>query len=188
MASIEEALAYLDSLGPNESINYTKVAKDFGLSRSTLSRHHRGVQRSKEEQYANQRFLNHQQTKDLLNYINKLTRTGLFPSHQMIANFAEEIAGKPPGKNWVSRFLKRHEDELVNHYITAMDASRKRADSVLYYSLYFDALERKMKEYEIQEEDIYNMDEKGFLIGILPKGKRVFSRRTYEREGIRQRL
>ena len=53
MALIEEALAYLDSLGPNESINYTKVAKDFGLSRSTLSRHHRGVQRSKEEQYAN---------------------------------------------------------------------------------------------------------------------------------------
>ena len=69
-----------------------------------------------------------------------------------------------------------------------MDASRKRADSALYYSLYFDALERKMKEYEIREEDIYNMNEKGFLIGILPKGKRVFSRRTYECEGIRQRL
>jgi hypothetical protein len=69
-----------------------------------------------------------------------------------------------------------------------MDASRKRADSALYYSLYFDALERKIKEYEIREEDIYDMDEKGFLIGILPKGKRVFSRRTYEREGFRQHL
>ena len=65
-----------------------------------------------------------------------------------------------------------------------MDASRKQADSTLYYSLYFDALEQKIKEYKIQEEDIYNMDKKEFLIGILPKGKRVFSRRIYKHEGI----
>lgn len=188
MTSMDAALAYLDSLDPSESINYTKVANKYGLSRSTLSRHHHGIQHSKKEQYANQRFLNNQQTKDLLNYINRLTRSGLFPSHQMIANFAEEIAGKPPGKNWVSRFIKQHEDELVNRYTTAIDASHKRADSVLYYSLYFDALEQKIQEYDIQQEDIYNIDEKGFLIGILPKGKRVFSRRTYEREGIRQRV
>ena len=69
-----------------------------------------------------------------------------------------------------------------------MDASRKRADSTLYYSLYFNILERKIKEYKIQEEDIYNIDKKGFLIGILLKGKRVFSRRTYKHEGIRQHL
>lgn len=54
MTLIKEALAYLDSLDPNKSINYTKVAKDFGLSRSTLSRHYHGVQYLKEEQYANQ--------------------------------------------------------------------------------------------------------------------------------------
>ena len=32
------------------------------------------------------------------------------------------------------------------------------------------------------------MDEKGFLIGILAKIKRVFSRRKYEEGGIRQMI
>ena len=45
-----------------------------------------------------------------------------------------------------------------------------------------------MDEYEIKPENIYNMDEKGFLIGVLPKSKRVFSRRAYECEGIKQRM
>lgn len=33
---------------------------------------------------------------------------------------------------------------------------------------------------------MYNMDEKGFLIGILSKMKRIFSRRRYEEGSIKQ--
>ena len=33
---------------------------------------------------------------------------------------------------------------------------------------------------------MYNMDEKGFLVGVLSKMKRVFSRRRYEKGGIKQ--
>jgi len=33
---------------------------------------------------------------------------------------------------------------------------------------------------------MYNMDEKGFLVGILLKMKRVFSRRLYEQGTIKQ--
>ena len=32
------------------------------------------------------------------------------------------------------------------------------------------------------------MDEKGFLIGVLSKGKRIFFRRRYEQDGMKQRL
>jgi len=35
---------------------------------------------------------------------------------------------------------------------------------------------------------IYNMDEKGFLIGILVRMKWVFSWRRYEEGGIRQMI
>ncbi|KAI9040523.1 YccV-like-domain-containing protein [Aspergillus affinis] len=45
---------------------------------------------------------------------------------------------------------------------------------------------RKIDEYEVQEEDIYNVDEKGFLIGVLAKGKRIFSKKAYERDGNRE--
>ena len=45
-----------------------------------------------------------------------------------------------------------------------------------------------MKQYYIIYNNIYNIDEKGFLLGILQKGKRYFSRRKYEEDGLKQRL
>ncbi|EAA64493.1 hypothetical protein AN2382.2 [Aspergillus nidulans FGSC A4] len=156
---MELALAEIESLEPGEQFSYAQNAKKFGVSRSTLSRRHRGVQGSKKQQYENMQFLNPQQTKELINYINKQAKKGLFSSNEMVKNFAEEIAGKKAGKNWVSRWLKKHDDKL-----------------------------QKMEEYDIQPEDTYNMDEKGFLIRILSKCKRIFSKESYIAEGSKQRL
>ena len=185
---MELALAELESLEPGKHFSYAKIAKKYGVSRSTLSRRHRGVQGSKKQQYENMQFLNAQQTKELINYINKQAKRGLFCSNEMVKNFAEEIAGKKAGKNWVSRWLKQHDDKLVSAYTTGIDSSRKKADSAFKYSLYFNALKEKMEEYDVQPEDIYNMDEKGFLIGILSKCKRIFSKESYIAEGTKQRL
>jgi hypothetical protein len=41
---------------------------------------------------------------------------------------------------------------------------RKRADSAYKYTLYFELMARKIEEYDIQPEDMYNMDEKELLI------------------------
>ena len=69
-----------------------------------------------------------------------------------------------------------------------MDAARKRADSALKYSLYFELLKKKIEEYKVEPRHIYNMYEKGFLIGILSKTKRIFTRRAYEEQGMKQAL
>ena len=37
-----------------------------------------------------------------------------------------------------------------------------------------------MAEYDIQPQNIYNMDEKGFLIGFLLKARRIFSKKVFE--------
>jgi hypothetical protein len=103
----------------------------------------------------------------------------------MLRNFAKEITGNKPGISWLNRFLQKHHDELVSHYTTGMDSSRKRADSAYKYALYFELMARKIEEYGIEPRDMYNMDEKGFLIGVLSKGKRIFSRRWYELGGLK---
>ena len=38
----------------------------------------------------------------------------------------------------------------------------------------------------MEPQHIYNIDEKGFLVGILSKIKRIFSRRRYEEGSIKQ--
>jgi hypothetical protein len=45
------------------------------------------------------------------------------------------------------------------------------------YELYFVLLHERMNEYNIEEGNIYNMGEKGFMIGKLSRRKMIFSHR-----------
>jgi hypothetical protein len=183
---MEAALESLKSLKLGEKPNYTQVAKNFGVECSTLSRCHRGVQGSYAEKVDNSRLLNATQESELIKYLDNLCAKGLPSSRQMVWNFAAELAGKEPGKNWVDRFISRHKIDLVSRWTSGIDVTRKRADSAFKYSLYFKLLGDKIKEYNIEPRNIYNMDEKGFLIGVLSKMKRVFSRRRYDQGEIKQ--
>jgi hypothetical protein len=61
-----------------------------------------------------------------------------------------------------------------------MDSNCHAADSYEKYTLYFDLLHSKMTEYNILPHNTYNMDEKGFMIGVLSKSKRVFLKQLWE--------
>ena len=69
-----------------------------------------------------------------------------------------------------------------------MDIQRKRADSGPKYQLYPKLLRTKIEERRIEARHTYKMDEKGFLLGILSKQKRVFSKREYENGEIKSMI
>lgn len=104
----------------------------------------------------------------------------------MIRNFVLDISRREAGKAWVDCFLKRHDISIVLKSTTAIDSSRKRADLAFKYKLYFELLRDKIDQYDIQLRLTYNMDEKGFLIGILSRVKRIFSRSRYETGELKQ--
>jgi hypothetical protein len=106
----------------------------------------------------------------------------------MLRNFAFKICGTRPGFHWPAHFIKRHEKDLVFLWTSGIDSNRKQADSTANYALYFELLARKIQEYELQPEDIYNMDEKGFLIRMVGNGKMIFSKQTYEHSSLKKRL
>ena len=43
-----------------------------------------------------------------------------------------------PGKNWVSQFIKTHNDELDSGFLDTIDIARQKADNWWEYKLYFD--------------------------------------------------
>jgi hypothetical protein len=187
MGAIDLALAALQS---SEVINYAATAKEYGVDRSTLSRRHRGVTGSKAQATDTKSLLTHKQQLALVAYIDKLTLRGLPPTNAMVRLFAKEISKKEPGKNWVRRFVSTHSQHLNSSYLSGIDTARRRADNVEQYKLYFELvsgsnlwrfgtnilqLARKIAQYKILPENIYNMDEKGFLIGYIQKTKRVFT-------------
>ena len=188
MTAIDPIAAALESLRLGESIGYSEAAKKFGVDRSTLSRRHRGLTGSCAAKVESSRILSNAQEAELIRYIDELCSRALPPTRQMVRNFASEIAKKDAGKNWVDRFLKRHHHELLSHYTNGIDRNRFKADSAFKYSLYFELLRQKIDQYNVEPRHIYNMDEKGFLIGILSKQKRIFSREQYSSGKIRSLL
>ena len=134
----------------------------------------------------NSRKLNDQQETDLLNYIERLTARHLPPTRAMIRNFASAVASTPCSDKWVTRFLHRHRNWLTSQWATGMDSNRHNAESGYKYELYFKLLQQKITEYDLEPEHTYNMDEKGFAIGVLGRSKRIFSRHLYEKKQVRQ--
>ncbi|SPO28368.1 uncharacterized protein UTRI_04765 [Ustilago trichophora] len=97
------------------------------------------------------------------------------------------------GLNWVSAFKQRHPG-LRGYYSHIMDVQRVLAGDPAVVEAYFDLLEQTIAEYNIVPQNIYNMDETGFLIGqsqacsiIIPKedGKR---RRFRSHPGTRETI
>jgi hypothetical protein len=92
------------------------------------------------------------------------------------------------GNTWVTDFLHRHTDTLLYKWTTAMDKVRHAADNSDKYLAYFSLLHGQIEEYNVRAADTYNMDEKGFAIGLVARSKRIFSKRLYEKQKNRQAL
>jgi hypothetical protein len=65
-----------------------------------------------------------------------------------------------------------------------MNATHHRADSHLKYKPYFDLLHAKMKEYNVLPENLYNMDEKGFMIDVIGCSKQVFTWQQWNKKEV----
>jgi hypothetical protein len=188
MSRIDEALAAIESLDECETFTYTEIANRYGVSRSTLGRRHRGIQASRTEQAIKQQLLNPQQELELVKYIIRLTEDGLPPTREMIQSFASTIVKGEVGNEWVTRFIHRHEDDLVSKWTSGMDRNRHEADSGWKYECYFNLLHSTIDKYDILPENTYNMDEKGFMMGSIGKSKRVFSRQMWDKGQVKDSI
>jgi hypothetical protein len=92
MDLILSAIEFLKSRELGEHFSYIKVAAQFGVNRSTLSRRHQRVIEPLNVKNSNQQALRPQQELELVQYIEKLTKRGLLPTREMIKNFASSIA------------------------------------------------------------------------------------------------
>ena len=112
MDPIEAAIKAVESLNIDEAPNYAKVARDFGVDRSTLSRRHRGKTGSQAEKNEEQSFLTAQQAIELVKYAKQMSEIGLALTNGILRNFTAEIKadGTRPSERWANRFKKRHND------------------------------------------------------------------------------
>jgi hypothetical protein len=176
MAPIDKALKDLKSRAYTGQIPYTQVALKHGVVASTLRRRHLAETQPRSLQNVQQQLLTPEQEQELVRWIDKETQGHQPPGRFLVKHKASLLAGKPVGVNWVYRFLHRHEDDLVFKNAAPIDRLRHKANSYLKYQSYFTYLESKLKEYQVPPDQTYNIDEKGFAMGIINSSKRFFSR------------
>ena len=191
-AAIAEAITDWET---QESSNYSGTAKKYETDRKTLQRRFLGESgpnwRAHLESQGN---LTPAQEEVLVDRINTLSARGLPPTPQFVKNLVQKMVQKVVGDHWMIRFVQRHDDTLESIYLDSIDYARRVADNARHFKHYFDTvgfkthlfssnlskyepnfekLQEKLRKYRISPSNTYNMDEKGFLIGLIMTMRRI---------------
>ena len=74
------------------------------------------------------------------------------------------------GKSWLQNFLDRH-PKVSSKFGSNLDRQRALAGSPGPIIDYFNKVKKVLKEYNFLPENIYNTDEKGFMLGMSNRAK-----------------
>ena len=169
--------------------NLRDLAILYNIPRSTLSDRLRGATPHHEAQ-KEQQALSLVVERSLVRWINDMDASGFLPCLDLFKAVAARLVlddgGPPLGITWLRRFLNRqpqHSTKFANRL------NRKRAHSSKSEPIndFFRKLQALLRKYKFLPHNIYNMDEKGFLLGlsdrtnvIVRRGRRQPARETHD--------
>ena len=82
---------------------------------------------------------------------------------------------EPLGKNWQSSFLRRH-PELKSKFVAPRDRRRYIAQSRENFMHWFNLYLEQKRKYQVHDDDTWNLDEKGVMMGIAGKVRVILSK------------
>lgn len=176
----------IEAFENGEYASVQAAARAYNVPRSTMQARMQGRTNRRRSHESKQR-LTQRQEQLLSEWILEQDFQGQSPSHGRVRQMAERIleADNDPnpklGNKWVQNFIKRNPN--VGTCIgRPLEASRAHNTTVEQIQAFFDLFERIQKQYDIQPENIWNVDETGIAIGVCANttvlGK-AGKRRTY---------
>jgi hypothetical protein len=139
MVSEQDIEKAINALNAQLIPNYSQVARDFGIERTTLMRRYKGICASRQEATSlYHKLLTDTQEEALIDQINKLIVRGLPPTSQIVKNLAEEIIGGDVNKNWTAGFVQRHSTRLKSLYLRNIDNLRMKSEYGPHIQFFFD--------------------------------------------------
>jgi hypothetical protein len=151
-------------------LSLREAASSFNVKKTTLTARFNG-RKTRREAHEQQKALSAGAEKALVEWIIEMGKRGIPLHASAVAQHATAISGTKVGEHWVHRFRTRH-PELKAKWTTGLEKCRAQALNPTAVAGFYDTLEEVLEKYEITEENIYNMDEKGIQLGI---GKKVLA-------------
>jgi hypothetical protein len=106
----------------------------------------------------------------IVRYILDLDQRGFAPTYAAIRDMADKLlaargAGQV-GQKWPANFVRRT-DSLKTHFNRAYDRQRALCEDPVLIRSWFELVEQTKAKYGICNEDVYNFDEAGFMMGKI---------------------
>ncbi|KAJ6260519.1 hypothetical protein Dda_4745 [Drechslerella dactyloides] len=158
---LEAIRAYKNGSAP--SLN--EAARRHDVAPSTVKHRYNGRNTcgARQKQPTNQALTNGEE-EVLVKWITQLWSQNFPARLDLVRHMAGKIAGREMGENWVTRFLQRH-TELTTVRTRLLDDKRGKANDIEAVIGWFTIFYQMIKKHKILPENVWNMDEKGFLIG-----------------------
>jgi hypothetical protein len=167
----------LEALDDNPHLSVRKAATIYSVSRTTIHAQRAG-RPSRCDKPANLRKLTDLEEKVLLERVLDLDARGFQPRLSEIREMANRLRtdrdASEVGIRWANGFVKQP-PELTTRFRRRIDYERAQCEDPDVVKAWFRLVRNMMDKYGIQEEDIYNFDETGFLMGILSSANVVTS-------------
>ena len=160
-------------------ISIRKIARMFGVPNSSLQNRIIGLP-SKQMDCERRQRLNCQEEMALVEWILRLQAWGWPARVDQTREMARELLDKkndtkPLGINWVQKFLRRHH-QLKTAFIPPLDKERAAAQDCQIFQDWFALYLSVKTKYSVDDSDVWNMDEKGFMQGVIGKEKVVINK------------
>jgi hypothetical protein len=153
----------------NPNLSVRKAAIIYNVPPKTLIRRQRG-QQPKVETNSQKRKLSTLEENCVVKYTLDLDSRS-FPTRiggvrDMADRLLELRDGGRVGKNWASNFIRRR-PELKTRLNRRIDYQRVHCEDPDAYRAWFSLVRNTVTKYGVHEEDIYNFDETGFVMGQI---------------------
>lgn len=153
----------------NKKLSARAAGRIYNVDHEKLSHRRRGMQ-SRRETPANSKKLTNLEESVIVHYILDLASKGFPPRLSGVEDMANRLlAGRDAGRvgtRWAHNFVKRH-TELTTRYNRKYNYQRAKCEDPDTIRGWFKLVRNTVAKYGIQEADIYNFDETGFLMGVI---------------------
>ena len=162
----------LQALKQDANLSLRRAAAIYNIARSTLSDRRAG-RPSQVDRRPKSINLTKFEEDVIVNHILKLDMRGFPPRLADVANMANSLRAErnldQVGQNWPSTFVKRR-SELVTRFNRKYDYKRALCEDPKTIQAWFDLVANMKAKYGIQDDDTYNFDETGFMMGQITPG------------------
>ena len=162
----------LEAIQNNNKLSLRAAAKLYEIPFSTLRDRHAG-RPARHGLPANSRRLTDSEEKAIVQYVLELDARSFPPRLCGVEDMANQLLrvrdAPPVGKLWAHNFVKR-QPELRTRYSRRYDYQRAKCEDLKIISEWFALMQNVKAKYSIVDDDIYNFDETGFMMGIIFAG------------------